>query len=142
MTMTKPSSTPITWPDRFGVWASAACVVHCMVTPVLISMSAVFAHFLPTEEHTHRSLACIVALLGAIALVRGFRVHGRLRVLFLMAAGLVLISMGALFGDHLPAHWVEVSITFCGSLLMIAAHRLNHTFCRNCACTQHCGKSQ
>jgi hypothetical protein len=28
-----------------------------------------------------------------------------------------------------------VAITLCGSALMIAAHRLNHTFCRSCECS-------
>jgi hypothetical protein len=30
---------------------------------------------------------------------------------------------------------VEVTITFFGSGLMIAAHRMNHTFCRSCECS-------
>jgi uncharacterized membrane protein YfcA len=122
------------WPDRVGVWASALCVVHCLLTPILLSMSAVFMHFLPSEERVHRSLALLIALIGAIALVRGFRTHRRARVIFLMAAGLACIFFGAFQGDRLPGHWAEVGITFCGSILMISSHRLNHTFCKNCAC--------
>src|SRR5438067_1443019 len=33
--------------DNLGIWASALCVVHCIVTPVLLSVSSVFAHFIP-----------------------------------------------------------------------------------------------
>lgn len=121
------------------MWTSAICVVHCIVTPVIISLSAVSAHFLPSEEKTHRSLAVIVATLGALALVRGYRSHRSLRVLFLMIAGLGCIFGGAYWGDRLPSHIWEVLVTLCGSAFMITAHRMNHTFCRNCCscATQH-----
>lgn len=127
--------TATAWPDRVGVWASVLCVVHCLITPILLSMSAVFVHFLPSEEQTHRSLALMIALIGTIALIRGFRTHRRARVILLMAAGLSCIFFSAFAGDGLPSHWLEVAITFIGSLLMISAHRLNHTFCKDCACT-------
>ena len=112
-------------------------MVHCIVTPLLLSASAVFAHLLPGEERTHRTLAVCVAALGAIALVRGYRAHGRRRILALMAAGLGCIFAGAFLGDLLPGHGYEVAITLAGSVLMITAHRLNHTFCANCRSCTH-----
>jgi hypothetical protein len=118
--------------DNLGVWASALCVGHCVATPVLISMSAVLAHFIPGEEKTHRTLAVGIAVLGAIALVKGFRTHGRRLILGLMGLGLGLIFCGAFYGDHLPSHGYEVAVTMAGSVLMICAHRMNHTFCEDC----------
>ena len=123
--------------DKLGIWASALCVVHCIVTPVLLSVSAVFAHLLPGEERTHRTLAIGVAALGAIALIQGFRTHGRRRILVLMALGLACIFCGAFFGNRLPGHVYEVAITLTGSILMITAHRMNHTFCRDCRTCTH-----
>src|SRR5258708_27331634 len=90
------------WPDRVGVWASALCVVHCLLTPILLSMSAVFMHFLPSEERVHRSLALLIALIGAIALVRGFRTHRRARGIFLLAAGLVFVFFRGFLRYHAP----------------------------------------
>ena len=49
-----------------------------------------------------------------------------------MALGLGFIFAGAFYGDHLPSHRYEVAVTMTGSLLMIAAHRMNHTFCSDC----------
>jgi uncharacterized membrane protein YfcA len=121
--------------DHLGIWASGLCVVHCLLTPILLSFSAVFAHFLPSEEKTHRVLAIVITAVGASALIRGYRNHRRPHVLILLAIGLTFIFAGAFWGDVLPAHWVEVLVTFTGSGFMIAAHRLNHTFCRNCACS-------
>jgi hypothetical protein len=123
--------------DNLGIWASALCVVHCIVTPVLLSLSSVFAHFIPGEEKTHRTLAVGVAALGAIALIKGFRTHGRRRILGLMVMGLGFIFAGAFYGDLLPSHGCEVAVTMTGSLLMITAHRMNHTFCSDCRRCTH-----
>ncbi len=117
-----------------GIAASLLCVVHCLFTPILLSFSAVAAHLLPGEERTHRTLAVVVAALGCIALLSGFRRHRRSVVLACTSAGLACIFGAAWFGDLLPAHAYEVELTCVGSALMIAAHRLNHTFCRNCTC--------
>ena len=126
---------PRQWSDRLGIWTSALCVVHCLLTPVLLSFSAVVAHFPPAEEKVHRGLALLVALFGTFALLIGFRKHRRSSVLLMMVTGLSCIAGTAWFGDELPSHAIEVGITFFGSAMMIAAHRLNHTFCRSCDCT-------
>ena len=133
---TSIDSQPAIWADRVGIWASTLCVIHCLLTPVLLSMSAVVVDFLPSEEWVHRSLALFIALIGAIALLRGFRTHRRATVIGLMACGLACIFVGAYQGDRLPSHLAEVAVTFLGSALMISAHRLNHTFCKDCACSK------
>ena len=118
--------------DRLGIIASAVCFIHCIATPVVLSLSAVYVHFLPSEEHTHRVLAIFVSIIGAVALGTGFRKHKQKSILGLMTAGLMLIFGGAYFGDRLPSHWDEVAVTLVGSCCMIFAHRLNHTFCGRC----------
>lgn len=129
------STSPSSWTaafDRVGIIASAACFLHCLATPVVLSLSAVYAHFLPSEEHTHRTLAILVTLVGACALGHGYRKHKRSSILWLLGLGLALIFTGAFLGDRLPSHWYEVGVTLAGSCCMISAHRLNHTFCRTC----------
>jgi hypothetical protein len=118
--------------DQLGVIASALCLVHCIVTPVVLSLSAVWVHYLPAEERFHRVLAAMVAAIGCIAIIRGYRKHRRLRVFGLMAGGLGLIFSGAYFGNRLPSHAAEMAVTMTGSGLMIAAHLINHTFCKKC----------
>lgn len=125
--------------DKLGICASALCVVHCVVTPVLVSMSVVLARLIPGEERTHRALAVGIAALGAFALVQGFRTHRRKRILGLMALGLGFIFAGAFFGAQLPSHKYEVGVTMTGSVLMICAHRMNHTFCKDCRRYSHSG---
>lgn len=129
-----PGSRAAAFPDLLGASASLLCLAHCVLTPILVSFSAVFSYILPAEESTHRFLAVATAAAGLAALVAGYRRHRRLRVPLCMAAGLALIGAGAWWGDRLPSHKIEVLITMLGSGFMIAAHRLNHTFCRNCEC--------
>lgn len=129
--MDSTSTTP--WADRLGIWTSALCIVHCIATPVLFAASAVFVHLIPGEEHVHRCLAFVVAALGAIALVQGYREHRRWGVLMLMSIGLLCIFSMAFRGERLHSHLLEILITGIGSLFMIAAHRLNHT-CRAACC--------
>ena len=119
--------------DRIGVYASVACFLHCLATPIILSLLAVYAHFLPSEEHTHRVLAIFITVVGAVAILAGYRRHRRPVVLLLLSAGLALIFAGAFYGDRLPSHWMEVLVTLSGSCCLIAAHRKNHTFCRSCS---------
>jgi ABC-type methionine transport system permease subunit len=123
--------------DRVGMAASALCFVHCVATPVILSLSAVLPHFLPSEEHTHRLLAVVVTIIGAAAISFGYRKHRKKRVLGATFLGLALICSGAYFGDLLPSHKSEVAITLAGSLCMIFAHRMNHTFCLDCKKCAH-----
>lgn len=118
--------------DRLGMFASILCFIHCVFTPVLLSLSAVVAHYLPSEEKIHRGLAASVAVLGLMAILFGYRRHRRRLVIFLMAIGLCLIFLGAYISDRLPSHLAEVAVTMVGSCFMIAGHFLNHTFCRSC----------
>ena len=118
--------------DRVGTVTSALCFVHCVATPVVLSLSAVSSHFIPSEEHTHRLLAVFVTIIGVTAISFGYRRHKRKRVIAGAFLGLGLICSGAYFGDLLPSHRSEVVITLAGSCCMIYAHRMNHTFCRNC----------
>jgi peptidoglycan/LPS O-acetylase OafA/YrhL len=123
--------------DRAGMFASALCFVHCVATPVVLSLSAVSSHFIPSEEHTHRVLAVFVTIIGAAAIGFGYRRHKRRRVLVAALLGLALICGGAYFGDLLPSHRCEVAVTLAGSICMIFAHRMNHTFCKNCKKCTH-----
>jgi uncharacterized membrane protein YfcA len=124
---------------KLGIAASAICFVHCIATPIVLSFASVWAHYIPSEEKFHRTLAVLVAAIGGFAIVVGYARHRRKRVLLLMATGLFLIFAGAWWGDKLPSHVSEVLVTLMGSCLMISAHLLNHTFCKHCDCADENG---
>lgn len=123
-----------TFLDRVGQGVSFLCVIHCLLTPLVLSFSAVTVHLLPSDERVHRVLAIAVGALGVAAITRGFRRHRRWRVVMLAGLGLSCIWGAALWGDRLVWHGAELAITMAGSVAMVAAHRLNHTFCASCEC--------
>jgi hypothetical protein len=64
-----------------------------------------------------------------IALIRGFRLHGRIWFFGLLASGLLCIFAGIYVGELHSSHGWEVAVTVFGSNMTIPAHRCNHTFC-------------
>jgi hypothetical protein len=135
--MDQPAPARILRADRLGILASTVCFVHCLVTPAVLSLSAVWVHSLPSDERFHRWMAVAVAGLGGLAAATGYRRHRRLRVLVLMAGGLSLIFAAAWFGNLMPSHSAEIITTMAGSCLMITAHLFNHTFCKKCDRCDH-----
>jgi hypothetical protein len=77
-----------------------------------------------------------------------FEAHGKGHGSFRTLAAVFGVSLGyvekifrqrqasAYWGDRLPSHPAEVLVTLIGSGFMIAAHRTNHTFCRDCSCSR------
>jgi hypothetical protein len=118
--------------DRLGVFASSACMVHCALVPVLVSLAPSFAHFLPASEAVHRTLVFALAAIGGLAFRSGFRVHRRRIVLLVMVCALACLALAAFLGETIISHRVEIGITTAGSVLLITAHVMNRTFCRHC----------
>ena len=84
------------WKDRVGIFASAACAVHCAATPILVAT-------LPTLKLTewmadprfHQIAAVICCGLVAIAIIPAALRFRDLRLLSLASAGLGLILSAA-----------------------------------------------
>jgi hypothetical protein len=117
--------------DLAGATASALCLVHCLLTPVVISLFPGILPYLPGDTWFHRALALGIVLLGALAFVPGYRIHRRKSLLALIAAGMSLILAVAWAGEGMDRA-SELALSIPGSLMLVAAHLLNRTFCRQC----------
>jgi hypothetical protein len=102
------------------------------LTPILFALAPAFAHLLPGSETVHRALVFCLATTGLLAFRSGYKIHRLKIILALLGAGLLTIAAGAFAGGTLFSHRVEIYITLTGSVLLIAAHGANRTFCRNC----------
>ncbi len=128
--MLKPSG----W-DRIGIILSGACIIHCMVFP-LISASVLIAGVgLGTEDLTHRVLFLLLAATGLLAFIPGMRKHKDKRVLAVAGIGFIIISCVAVMGDTYFSHGSLVNII--GSLFLISAHLWNHKLKQNDHCCDH-----
>jgi hypothetical protein len=123
--------------DLIGVTASTVCLIHCLATPIAISLFPNIILYLPGDASFHRILASAVILLGVAAFIPGYRIHRRKRLLALVVTGMLLILTVAWLGQHLNQA-LELSLSIPGSMLLITAHLLNRSFCRQCTtCTEH-----
>jgi membrane-bound ClpP family serine protease len=119
--------------DRIGIIASTVCFIHCIFTPIILSISIAASSFLPSEAHFHKPMAVLVSLLGVLTLIRGYGRHKKGIILALMLSGLALIFGGA----FLPISEVSGTIiTISGSICLVLAHHKNHSFCnKQCKCS-------
>jgi len=110
--------------DRLGIWLSGLCVIHCVLTPLLLTALPISSSFFNFESWTH----WILALLLIPTVVIGFRSSIRkgratyVRVLFLL--GGLLVLAGLLVGENYP-EIAETILTIIGGLFLVAGHWKN-----------------
>lgn len=103
------------WVERAAAGASLLCLIHCAGLPLLLAAMPALSRVLDLPESLH------LWLLGFAvpALLLGFRQHRAWLPLALGAAGLALLTAGALLFD---GGRLETVATVAGSLCLIAAH--------------------
>lgn len=114
-----------TW-DGVGAGISGLCMIHCVALPVLLAAAPGLGYLL--DESVHRTLVAVLVVPTVLAFVPGYRLHRRWAPPLLATAGFALLALGA-FGE--VGAWEE-PLTVAGSLLLVTAHYLNHSFCRLC----------
>jgi hypothetical protein len=115
--------------DKFGIWASVLCSIHCFLVPVI----AIFFPFLEgVFGHTffHAFAAIFIVPLGLFAFIHGYRHHHSKQIFLLGLAGLCTILAGLQFHEHQLQHShfhisLENVITVIGSTLLVTAHLMN-----------------
>ena len=118
--------------DSLGSATSLLCLVHCVLTPVILALSPTLATLLPGNNTTHQVLIFFVVSLGLLAFLSGYRRHRRKLVLLPMSAGIFLVACGAFGESYLHSALCESLATMTGSALLVLAHGINRSFCHRC----------
>lgn len=106
--------------DGAAIGASLLCLLHCIGLPILFAMlPALGSVGLPSSEWLHLVLLLTAVPLSAVALIGGYRAHGRVVPLAMGVAGLVALASGLAFAS-VPA--AETVFTVAGSLALAGAH--------------------
>lgn len=109
--------------DRAGIAASGVCVLHCLFVPVALALFPGVIARLFASPLTHHVLAGVVVCTSLAAFIPGWLKHGESRVW-----GWALVGLACVAGARLEAEGpAEVMLTALGSVLLIVAHRLNHS---------------
>lgn len=115
--------------DIAGASASFLCVLHCLVTPLLITILPVLV---ATEAETHRSFAALILVIGILAFVPGYRKHKKIVIPAAGAAGITAIIAAALLPEMAGGESFETLLVVSGGLVLIGAHLRNAYWCRFC----------
>lgn len=108
--------------DSLAMGASALCLIHCLVLPVLIILLPSLAVFLTVPEEFHLWALAVAVPTSVLALVVGFRQHRSLKPSTIVVPGLALLSLGALAA---PSEAMETVLTVAGALLLATGHAIN-----------------
>jgi hypothetical protein len=127
------SNTIALW-DRIGISASTLCLIHCLLTPLMMGALPLLNLSGLLDQRVHQVLAVIIVLTCGLALIPGFRRHRRFAPLGVAVLGLALLFSGAFM--HAPGwgHELEAPLTIAGGVVMVSAHLLNLRFTRRCDC--------
>lgn len=120
--MSSVPSGAMPWPDRLAIGTSAACLVHCLLLPLLIAALPSASRALELPEALHLYAFAAAVPISVLAILRGYRHHGLLLPAGLGLTGLTLLGFGALVGRH---GLVEIGSTLVGSTVLGLAHLHN-----------------
>lgn len=107
--------------DGLGLWLAGLCLLHCLLTAVLLAALASAAGIL-LHPMVHEIGLFMAIILGCAALGRGYFRHGKAAPAIIGASGIIFMGC-ALTISHSST---ELLFTMLGLLLLILGHYLNH----------------
>ncbi len=132
------------WRDRLGICLSVLCLVHCLLTPVLMGLLPMGALLGFWQHGFHQIFLMVIPIVALVAFIPGWKQHRDFRVWVWGAAGILFLALGVavaeLFGHEAPmgGGWQvlagELILTSIGGACLIRAHLLNRALC---VCCQH-----
>lgn len=125
---------PNRW-DQAGIFLSAACVVHCVLTPFLLLLLPSLQAF-SDSELTHQILAVVLPLVALFAFVPGYKQHRNPLIFGLGFLGLGFIVFAAIDPYGNLHGFREAIVTTLGSACLITAHLKNRKLLH--CCGDHC----
>ena len=123
--------------DAAAVSLSLLCAVHCLATPILITLLPSAIALRLEDEIFHLWMLLGVVPISTIALTLGCNDHRNLGVACIGALGITMLCSAALLGHDLLGEGGERALTLLGAGLIAGSHIRNFTLCRNskiCEC--------
>lgn len=108
--------------DAAAIGASFACLVHCLLLPLVLALAPAASHLVQLPDYLHAAVFFFALPVSALAMLRGYRRHGLRLPAVVGALGLILIGAGAAGGL-----WTltETGLTVAGSALLAIGHAIN-----------------
>jgi hypothetical protein len=123
----------VTRADRAGTWLSLLCAMHCMASPLLVTILPLAGLGFVVREATEGILLTASVVLAATSLCWGFRLHRQWRVLLFLVGAVGFIVVGRWMADGVA----ERTLVVIGAGMLTAGHFLNRHLCSACAACHH-----
>lgn len=118
-----------TWADRLGICLSGLCLIHCLLTPIVLVLLPT-VQVLAIHEELHHWLLVTLPVIAILAFVPGFRRHKNSKIFYWALPGFALLVTSHFFEESLL---VATAFSVLGSACLIRAHFLNRHLCACCA---------
>ena len=120
--------------DKVAISASALCMLHCLLTPLLIIVVPVMSATFIADESFHRILVFLIVPISLFALFIGCHRHKDRVVMLLGCLGLASLVVVALVGHDLFGELGEKLATVLSGIILVLGHIRNYVLCRKTAC--------
>ena len=110
----------VNWWDWTGVFFSGLCVIHCIVTPVLLAGASLWI----ASEWVHVGFFLVLIPIVVMASRRSCPSRDKRWVMTLFYSGLIFLGAAILIGESL-GETAEIALTIIGSILLISGHLKN-----------------
>ena len=115
--------------SAFFHFASLACVVHCIVTPLIVLAAPFIGHFFENLL-LEISLLVISIICGVVIVYNGYCRHKKKHILPLFSIGAILWIAHSVF-EFKEIFGAKIYLTI-GTILVILTYYLNHRYLKCC----------
>ncbi|GAA6154232.1 MerC domain-containing protein [Pseudoteredinibacter isoporae] len=122
--------------DTLAISLSALCSIHCLATPVLLTLVPSLTGLVLLDEGFHRWLVLAVVPCSILSLGLGCRKHQSISVLLYGIIGIVLMLTLLVFDHEVLGETMERAVSLLASLFIAGAHWQNYRLCQqyDCSC--------
>ena len=130
--------------DKLAILLSGVCLVHCLLTPVLITLLPILTtSVLLDDSMFHKLMLWLVLPTSFLALFLGCRKHKQWLIAGTGILGVTILISVAMVGHEVFGISGEKIATSIGGIILAASHFLNYRACQSITCeskncaTQH-----
>ena len=114
--------------DKIAVGLSGLCLLHCLLLPFVVAVLPFLGQL--DGDHLHAEMLIFVIPVSVIALTMGYRRHGQISVIISGAAGLIILTLGAIVVHDLYGLIADRMMTVIGSFVLAFTHYRNFRFAK------------
>lgn len=115
--------------DKFAIGLSMMCTVHCLATPILLTLLPSLTALQLGNEQFHIWILVAVIPTSLLALSLGCKKHKRFRYMVSGFIGVILMVLAVTVGEALFGELGEKGFTLVGAAFIAVAHWFNYRQC-------------